>query len=182
MAEQKYPPGQHPNSRAALARGRVKGAAKPGNSRAVTHRLGTRLAVNHPPDVQEVYEALAASAPVRDAEGDLPAYDVAAVELIALRLAKIRYGHAWVDEHGWFDAEGELRPIVSSLAQWERQLTEQLDRMGMTAAGRARLGLDLARTTDLATAMSEPNDEKRAELLRQAGVVDSTAEEVEDDG
>jgi hypothetical protein len=42
----------------------------------------------------------------------------------------------------------------------------------MHAAMRARLGLDLARGIDLASAMSEPDDERRAELLRQAGVED----------
>jgi hypothetical protein len=44
--------------------------------------------------------------------------------------------------------------------------------LGMTPRSRARLGLDLSRTVDLATAMSEPDDERRAELLREAGLDD----------
>ncbi len=164
MAKSEYGRGRHPNSKAALERSRKSGAAAAGNGRAVQHRLGTTLEANLPPDVEAIHEALKASAPVRAADGGLPIYDEAAIELLARQLAKIRYGYEWLEEHGWFD-EGELRPLVSELAKFERQLMEGLDRMGMTAAGRARLGLDLARTTDLATAMSEPNPERRRDLL-----------------
>jgi len=40
----------------------------------------------------------------------------------------------------------------------------------MTPKSRAKLGLALARTVDLSTAMSEPDDERRAELLAEAGI------------
>ena len=40
----------------------------------------------------------------------------------------------------------------------------------MTVPSHMRSGLDAARTIDLATAMSEPDDERRAELLREAGL------------
>ncbi len=50
---------------------------------------------------------------------------------------------------------------------------DQLDALGMTPRSRAKLGLDLARAADLATAMSEPDPVKRERLLREAGVVDA---------
>jgi hypothetical protein len=40
----------------------------------------------------------------------------------------------------------------------------------MNPASRLKMGLDLARGIDLASAMSEPDPERRAELLRQAGI------------
>jgi len=46
----------------------------------------------------------------------------------------------------------------------------------MTPRSRARLGLDLARTTDLATAMSESDPDRRARLLAEAGFADGGVE------
>ncbi|MGH2993753.1 MAG: hypothetical protein ACRDL1_09475 [Solirubrobacterales bacterium] len=40
----------------------------------------------------------------------------------------------------------------------------------MNPRDRAAHGLDLARRIDLASAMSEPDPDRRAELLREAGV------------
>jgi hypothetical protein len=45
-----------------------------------------------------------------------------------------------------------------------------LERLAMTVPSHMRSGLDAARTIDLASAMSEPDDERRAELLREAGL------------
>jgi hypothetical protein len=169
-------------SKKSLANLRQAPPAEKGNRRALTHGLGAKLPANLPPDVEEIREALAASAPVRASDGTLPVADEAAIEVIARQLAKVRYGNTWLDEHGWFGEDGVLRPVVSVLAKFERQLMEQLDRMGMTAAGRARLGLSLARTVSLADAMSEPDPEKRRAMLADAGLaVDGTAEEVTDE-
>ena len=51
-----------------------------------------------------------------------------------------------------------------------REAADYLDALGMTPKSRAKLGLDLQRTVDLASAMSEPDAERRAELLREAGI------------
>jgi hypothetical protein len=53
-----------------------------------------------------------------------------------------------------------------------REASDYLDALGMTPNSRAKLGLDLQRTVDLASAMSEPDDARRAELLREAGIED----------
>lgn len=169
--------GQHPNSRAALERSRAGRA----NGRTLQHGLGAKHPANLPEEVEAIREALAAQAPVRAADGNLPAADEVAVEVAARTLAKVRRANAWLDEHGLINSEGEFRPVVGELAKFERNLIEQLDRLGMTPTSRARLGVDLARTVDLASAMSEPDAEKRKAMLAEAGLVDGTAEEVTDD-
>ena len=76
----------------------------------------------------------------------------------------------WLDVHGIQDRCGKIR----SAARWESKLTAQavgmMDKLGMSPTSRAKLGLNLARTTSLAEATSEPNPQRRTELLRQAGV------------
>jgi phage FluMu gp28-like protein len=56
------------------------------------------------------------------------------------------------------------------LSKCSRNLAELLDRLGMSPRSRAALGVDLARTVDLATAMSEKDPDMRRELLREAGL------------
>lgn len=67
-------------------------------------------------------------------------------------------------------ARATSAPAADLAGRMRREASDYLDALGVTPKSRAKLGLDLARTTDLATAMSEPNDERRAELLREAGV------------
>jgi hypothetical protein len=50
--------------------------------------------------------------------------------------------------------------------------------LGMTPASRAKLGLNLAKTVDLATALSHPDPERRAELMREAGLEPGRGEDV----
>jgi hypothetical protein len=58
------------------------------------------------------------------------------------------------------------------LERASKTLMQALDSLGMTPRSRAALGLDIARGIDLAQAMSEPDPEKRRELLRRAGLSD----------
>jgi phage terminase small subunit len=48
--------------------------------------------------------------------------------------------------------------------------------LGMTPQARAKLGVNLARTADLAQAMSNPDPVKRAQQLRELGLGDDTDE------
>ncbi len=115
-----------------------------------------------------IYASLAASAPVRQGNA-LPAADEAAVRLCARTLARLESVSAWLDAHGPLDRRG--RPRSASL--WERRLTataaKQLASLGMSPSSRARLGVDVARI-DLASALSEPDEQRRAVLLREAGL------------
>ena len=72
-----------------------------------------------------------------------------------------------------------MKPAVRYLEQATRTADRLLTVLGMNPRSRAALGLDLARATDLATAMSEPDPDRRAALMSEAGV---PLEEGADDG
>jgi hypothetical protein len=79
----------------------------------------------------------------------------------------------WLAGHGYVDpVTHEPRPVVAALEKATRTLDGLLDKLGMNPRSRAALGADLARTVDLATAMSERDPAKRQDLLRQAGVIE----------
>lgn len=151
------------------------------NTRSVVHHGRTEHAVIPGTDEAraEIVEALAAAAPVRDPDGGLPAADAAIVEVAARELARIRNVDDWLARHGVLDRRGHVRPAAGYLEKATRTLDRLLNSLGMNPRSRAVLGLDLARQQDMATAMSEPDPEKRRSMLRDAGVID--AEEVTDD-
>jgi hypothetical protein len=119
--------------------------------------------------VLEIRDALADAAPVRDQAGELPAADEATV-LAARALCRVRRVEAWCDMHGYLDERtGDVKPAVRYLEQATRTANELLASLGMNPRSRMRLGVDLQRI-DLASAMSEEDPERRAELLREAGL------------
>jgi hypothetical protein len=76
-----------------------------------------------------------------------------------------------IADHGWRDRKtGEARSVVDLARRLRAEALGYAESLGMTPRSRAKLGLDLQRTIDLATAMSEPDDERRAKLMREAGV------------
>lgn len=89
---------------------------------------------------------------------------------------------AYLSNYGHTDSRGRFRPEVDALGKATTRLLGALERLGMTPAGRARLGLDLARTADLATAMSEPDPERRAALMAEAGIVEGDAVDAGEEG
>jgi hypothetical protein len=127
------------------------------------------------PRTREIFDALALDAPLRDQGGELPAADAGIVTLLAQALCRLEDVTGYLEQTGWLDQKtGEPRTAVLEI---ERRLQAMaagfMDRLGMTPTSRAKLGLDLTRTVDLATAMSCPDPVRRAELLRQAGVPDA---------
>ena len=164
-----------------LANLRPAPPAPAGNRQTLRHggaATGATLPVSEA--VREIVDALAASAPVRDAAGELPAADEATVELAARALCRVRRVEAWCDMHGYLDERtGDVKPAVRYLEQATRTADRLLTVLGMNPRSRAALGLDLARATDLATAMSEPDPDRRAALMSEAGV---PLEEGADDG
>jgi hypothetical protein len=118
-----------------------------------------------------LYESLAAAAPVRVANNQLPPADAHTVRLAARTLARLESVSAWLDEHGPLDAKGKPR----SAANWERRLTatsaKLLASLGMNPSARARLGVDVTRIgIDLATAMSTEDPQLRAQRLAELGL------------
>lgn len=155
---------QRSGSDVAKAHDRHPPAPPKGNQRNLVH--GAHSAT--PPGLDEaraqVYAWLGDRAPVVDAADD------AVLELTARALARYRVLDNYVAEHGFVNRRGQISSPAQHLEKVQRNLADLLDRLGMTPRSRARLGLDLARTIDVASAMSEPDPVRRAELLRQAGL------------
>jgi hypothetical protein len=137
-------------------------AAPAGNQRAASpylhraERLWASADVSG--EVRELTEALAAAAPVREADGSLPAADEAAVERAARALKRWRHLSAALDLHGRVTEAGDVKPAAEYELRAERALAEALDALGMTPTSRARLGVDLARSFDLAKAWAQEAD------------------------
>lgn len=100
---------------------------------------------------REVYDAIAADAPVKSADGSLPAHDTVLVRVLAETL--IRRDRALREElrHG-IEVEsgpnkGKLRGVVELGLRLDGQVIGLLDRLGMSPTSRAKLGLTLAQAS-----------------------------------
>lgn len=154
--------------------------APPGNQRAVSHGGYAAIARAELEDkAREVFEALAADAPLRDGDGSLPAADALAVRLLAEVLIRLDRVRSHVGDFGLLDQEsGEVRPVVELEAKLRREAFDYAEALGLTPRSRSRLGLDLART---ATSAEEADSARaaRQRLDRRAADLDGEAEEVE---
>jgi len=110
----------------------------------------------------EVFDALAADAPLRGPTGDLPAPDVAQVRLLAEALCRLDTVSADVSAFGLLEQRGKRRGQVRPAAELEgrlrREVADHLDALGMTPKSRARLGLDLQRSFDLAAHWAQESE------------------------
>lgn len=164
-----------------------------GNRRAVTHGAYAKVAPERlDAKADELFEALAADAPVREADGGLPAADTVAVRLAAETLCRLEDVRAFISEVGVFDTAkhhkakrrkkeprgSRRRRSVDPMRAVEmedrlvRRLMDQLDSLGMTPRSRAKLGLDQARQMDLAR---EWADKDRS--TRRRGSIEGSARE-----
>lgn len=168
-------PSRRPSGRA-VARTGTPGAPRPPAPPAGNKR-GLRHGAHAEPDpllaagkAEALAAVLAAAAPVRDELGGLPAADRAMVVLLAKTLCRLESVSEWLDEQGPLDRRGKPRSALRAESKLSNQAVSYLKELGLTPRSRAALGLDLARVVDLATAMSEPDADRRAALLRQAGL------------
>ena len=146
-------------------------AAPKGNRLAVAHGGYATIARDRIDAKQrEVFDALSEDAPLRDASGGLPRHDAVQVALLSEVLCRLDDVNAYLSARGYLDGKGNVRPAAELAGRMRREASDYLDSLGMTPKSRAKLSIDLVRTTDLATAMSEPDDARRAELLREAGI------------
>jgi hypothetical protein len=118
----------------------------PANTFALKHGAAATLTVEQvSAEVAELYDVLAATAPLRDGIGELPVADEAAVEIAARALHRYRKITTWLDLHGRLDDKtGEVKGAAQYELQCERALERSLDVLGLNPRARARLGLDLA--------------------------------------
>lgn len=136
---------RHPRSLANLKRGGNPPGA--GHVPALRHgAYSEALLADVSDEVRELMEALGSTAPVREADGSLPAADVVAFERTARLLRRYRRLEAWLDLHGEFDEKtGDVKPAARFTEEVGASLFRALAELGMTTTSRAKLGLDLAR-------------------------------------
>ncbi|MBA2763800.1 MAG: hypothetical protein H0U42_03840 [Thermoleophilaceae bacterium] len=133
-----------------------------GNTRALTHGGKTTVATADLTEARrELYDALSDAAPLREVDGSLPRADEASVEVAALALHRWRSVSRWLDLHGRLDEKtGAVKPAADLELRHESALHRALDVLGLNPAARAKLGLNVARAFDLASALSEPDEEE----------------------
>ena len=155
-----------------LANLRRAPAAPVGNARALRHGGYAAIARDRLEAKQgEVFDALSADAPLRDASGDLPRHDAVQVALLAEVLCRIEDVNAYLAARGYLDGNGNVRPAADLAGRMRREAADYLDALGMTPRSRAKLGLDLVRAApDMATIMSEPDSERRRAMADEAGI------------
>lgn len=94
---------------------------------------------------REVFDALAADAPLRDAVGELPRHDTVAVTMLAKALCRLEDVERHLTQRGLVDDDGNDRPAVDLERRLRGEVADWVDALGMTPRSRARLGLDLTR-------------------------------------
>ena len=146
-----------------------------GNVRALVHGGRARQAtlVRAGSWGERIYRELEAEAPLRADDGTLPVHD-RQVELLASALARLEAVEAWLATRPALDEKGKPWPAEDVAARLRREVARGLDAMGMTPTSRARLGLDLTRTADLASLMAA---DAEAEAAERGDVVDGQAHE-----
>ncbi len=145
--------------------------AKKGNRKSVKH--GAKAQV-HPARIEEKARAIdkvLAEVPVRNPDGRVPIHDRGVIEMLAVIRCRLEDVGAYLDEHGVINPKTG-KPLSAGL--WERRLQSQALRLekelGMTPLSRSKLGVNLARTADLAAAMSEKDPEQRRIQLGELGI------------
>jgi hypothetical protein len=146
----------------------------PGNRIAETHGAYSRITKSELEGKRaEIHDALALDAPVREADGGLPAADGPVVRMAAETLCRLDRIGEFLDRRGWQDDEGNPRPILDYETRLRGHALDLLKELGMTPASRAKLGLDLVRTADLASQWAAEDDEPARDAAIEAGTTDA---------
>jgi len=124
---------------------------------------------------------LLAEVPVLAPDGRPLIHDRGVIEMLATVRCRLDDIDAYISQHGVINPKTG-KP--HSAALWERRLQShalKLEKeLGLTPLARSKLGLNLARTADLAMAMSNPDPEKRAKQLGELGI-ETTTEGTDDE-
>jgi hypothetical protein len=150
--------------------GRPNGRTHGGYSRVARARLEAKQL--------EVYDALSEDVPLKAPDGGVPAADSPLLRLLATVLCRLQDVEQHIALYGAFDQRTkEARRVLDVEARLRAEAAGYMSQLGMSPRSRAKLGLDLVRQADVAEAMSEPDPDKRADLLRQAGLPDIDQQE-----
>jgi hypothetical protein len=131
-----------------------------GNVRTLKHGAGARKAtlVRAGSWAASIMVELAEEAPLRGLDGGLPLHDRQVVELLASALARLEAVTSWLDSRPAVREDGSLWPAEDTAGRLRREVARYLGELGMTPTSRARLGLDLVRSFDLAQVWAEEAD------------------------
>ena len=102
-------------------------------------------------------------------EGEASSYirpaDQVTVGLLAVALRRIQQCEQYLDKVGSLtNAKGQIRPVAELLVRLLKEAREYCQALGLTPAARVKMGLDVARTFDLAEAMAEKEADKVDEI------------------
>jgi hypothetical protein len=115
---------------------------QPGHGLSVRH--GAQATLRLQPRAEEITRAFAVLAPVEH-----PA-DGPALELLGVMFARLEAVSEYVAERGLTRPDGSLLAVLDRVGAWEGTAVKLLDRLGMTSAGRADLGLVVAKAQEIA--------------------------------
>jgi hypothetical protein len=107
--------------------------------------------------VQPATQALAAEIlAILDGEGlgHIRPADRVTAELLATTLRRVHQAEAYLDRTGLVAKGGTVRPLATLLVSLLREARAFCETLGMTPSARAKLGLDTARTFDVAAALA----------------------------
>jgi len=124
--------------------------------------------------VEQELRELAAAAPLRDSNGDLPVFDRPWARELAAGIWRLRRVRAWVDLHGALDEKsGSVQPAAALELRLSQHVREGLKALGMTPRSRAKLGIQISRLSGTVCgdpSLSELSDDallQLAEALRE---------------
>lgn len=165
---------KHPNSLANLRPG--AGRAGSGNTRRTEHG-GYAVVARERLEAREreVADALSADAPLRNADGSLPAADAVLVHLLAQALCRLEDVAAHLRDRGLLDADGEMRAAVEVEAKLRREAADHAEALGMSPRARAKIGLDMLRA-EREVEDSRADRETRERLDRRLEALDGESE------
>ncbi len=123
----------------------------PGNQLARTHGGYARIAHEElSAERLRIFNAIGEDVPVQDGR------DGSAITALARAEIRLRRVEAWIDEHGEFDDEGNIHPAVDLERRLRLELSEHHDALGLNPRSRSRIGLDVAKSFDLAKTRPMP--------------------------
>jgi len=124
--------------------------APEGNALAVKHGAYASIgAAELDAETRAVVEALSADVPLRE-RGEAPAADAVVIQLLAEALIRLRRVTEFHRDRGWLGDDDQPRPSVALEARPRREALDLAEALALTPRSRSRIGLDLARTEDVA--------------------------------
>jgi hypothetical protein len=175
------PLSRDPHKRARqLANLRNAPAAPRANTRALRHGAYAQISKQALDEkTREIFEAFAEDVPLRDPDGGLPSADALPVRLLAEALVRLDSVSEYLRRRGWETDDGQPRPAVEIEQRLRREAFEYGEALGLSPRSRAKLGLDLQRGFDLASAMSEPSPGERDRKLGAMGLISEEADDAD---